>query len=66
MQINFNRVDLAFEYRRVVFKWEGFSLKSFQNDTNLYSFHTHAHISTYIHIHIYIYTCIHIHVYIDT
>jgi len=28
-------MDLAFEYRRVVFEWDGFGLESFRNDTSL-------------------------------
>jgi len=30
MYINFNRVDLAFGCRRIVFKWEGFGLEFFR------------------------------------
>jgi len=34
MLINFNGVDLAFRYQKVVFEWEGFGIESFRNDTS--------------------------------
>ena len=35
MQINFNRVNLVFEYRKIVFELEGFIFKSFLQDLSL-------------------------------
>ena len=40
-------MDLAFGCLRIVLKWEGFDLESFQNDTSIYT-HTLARVHTYI------------------
>ena len=67
MQLKFNIMDLTSRCRRVVFEWEVFGLKFFQNDTSL-STHTCVCMCVYMCVcaraRVYIYVCIYICIYV--
>ena len=56
--MNFNRVDLVFEYHGIEFEWEGFDLESFRNDTSLSLYISPLHFANYKSYHIFLFSCV--------